>query len=289
MARISSGIIWWARLRACNVFSLAAIDIGTSAPVFQTDILDLESLYRTADDYLDLFSANTSRHYSGYSTPSSGYSFDPYNELESAFTDQSSSRSAPSSEYDFSDFSSAGSALDVHNDLSLQWDPDLALLFADAADPTSGFNSFDNSFHIPRSDVLSLPDPSHQSSGADSTDFESHLPQNPVAPVAMTLDEMDLASVMWDWQPSSMVWLDADVSSEVYIPNEPFAVTTSCKVSRIERVHGLPSEYPIPRVSTAYIVDLRAVRQSYKDKDGNDMKLDSILNDQVSPLWFDNS
>ncbi|KAJ7679790.1 hypothetical protein B0H14DRAFT_2655643 [Mycena olivaceomarginata] len=104
----------------CNVFSLAAIDIGTSASVLQTDILDLESLYRTADDYLDLFSANMSRHYSGYSTPSSGYSFDPYNELESAFTDQSSARTAPSSEYDFSDFSSAGSALDVHNDLSLQ-------------------------------------------------------------------------------------------------------------------------------------------------------------------------
>ncbi|KAJ7710988.1 hypothetical protein B0H14DRAFT_3902691 [Mycena olivaceomarginata] len=82
-----------------------------AAPVLQTDILDLESLYRTADEYLDLFSANMSGHYSGYSTPPSGYSFDPYNELESAFTDQSSARSAPSSEYDFSDFSSAGSLL----------------------------------------------------------------------------------------------------------------------------------------------------------------------------------
>ncbi|KAJ7763248.1 hypothetical protein B0H14DRAFT_2972362 [Mycena olivaceomarginata] len=36
-----------------------------AAPVLQTDILDLESLYRTADDYLDLFSANMSGHYSG--------------------------------------------------------------------------------------------------------------------------------------------------------------------------------------------------------------------------------
>ncbi|KAJ7891868.1 hypothetical protein B0H14DRAFT_2687554 [Mycena olivaceomarginata] len=36
-----------------------------AAPVPQTDILDLKSLYRTADEYLDLFSANTSGHYSG--------------------------------------------------------------------------------------------------------------------------------------------------------------------------------------------------------------------------------
>ncbi|KAJ7852923.1 hypothetical protein B0H14DRAFT_3865945 [Mycena olivaceomarginata] len=39
-----------------------------AAPVLQTDILDLESLYRTADDYLDLFFTNTSGHCSSFSS-----------------------------------------------------------------------------------------------------------------------------------------------------------------------------------------------------------------------------
>ncbi|KAJ7265302.1 hypothetical protein C8J57DRAFT_1230303 [Mycena rebaudengoi] len=99
---------------------------------------------------------------------------------------------------------------------------------------------------------------------------------------SMTPEEMDDASEAWDWQPSNTVWLNKDVSSEVYIPAEPFSVTINCKVVRIERVRGVPSEYPVPRVATAYIVDFRAILDRYRVKDGNVMTLDMIWKDKVS-------
>ncbi|KAJ7232301.1 hypothetical protein C8J57DRAFT_1250715 [Mycena rebaudengoi] len=98
---------------------------------------------------------------------------------------------------------------------------------------------------------------------------------------SMTPEEMDDASEAWDWQPSNTVWLNKDVSSEVYIPAEPFSVTINCKVVRIERVRGVPSEYPVPRVATAYIVDFRAILDRYRVKDGNVMTLDMIWKDKI--------
>jgi hypothetical protein len=83
----------------------------------------------------------------------------------------------------------------------------------------------------------------------------------------MTQKEMDEASEAWKWIPSDIVWLDKDVSSDFYIPPQPFPVTKNLKVVRLERVHGIPSQFPVLRVSTAYFIDFSSVRGAYKDTD----------------------
>ncbi|KAJ6609744.1 hypothetical protein B0H10DRAFT_2225645 [Mycena sp. CBHHK59/15] len=88
-----------------------------------------------------------------------------------------------------------------------------------------------------------------------------------------------------EWNPSETVWLHAGVSSDIYIPEDPFPVTSNCKVVRIECVHGVPSQFPVPRIATAYILNFRAVRDSYQDKDGTVMPLDAILRDQDCQSW----
>lgn len=101
----------------------------------------------------------------------------------------------------------------------------------------------------------------------------------------MTQEEMDAAGEAWQWVPSSTVWLDKDVSSDVYIPTHPFSITKNQKVSRIERVHGIPSQFPVPRVATAYLVDFSSSRDDYQDDDGKTFNLDKILKDKVRSLF----
>ena len=95
---------------------------------------------------------------------------------------------------------------------------------------------------------------------------------------------MDDASEALAWIPSDTIWLDKDVSSDFYIPPQPFPVTKNLKVVRLKRVHGIPSQFPIPRVSTAYIVNFSSVRDSYKDADGEVPNLEKILKDKVRIL-----
>ncbi|KAJ6545926.1 hypothetical protein B0H10DRAFT_1969858 [Mycena sp. CBHHK59/15] len=51
----------------------------------------------------------------------------------------------------------------------------------------------------------------------------------------------------WQWQKSSTRWLDEGVSSEVCHFPEAIKVSDRTKVSHVERVTGLPSQFPVPR------------------------------------------
>jgi hypothetical protein len=78
------------------------------------------------------------------------------------------------------------------------------------------------------------------------------------------------------------VWLDKEVSSTVkygYVQ-----VTRECAVDCIEYVSGLPSYWPVPRDSRAYIVDLSDPKYDLKDKDGNRMTVDALIKDSVRLL-----
>ncbi|KAJ7788910.1 hypothetical protein B0H14DRAFT_2627750 [Mycena olivaceomarginata] len=101
----------------------------------------------------------------------------------------------------------------------------------------------------------------------------------------MTPDEMESAGEEWPWEPTGTVWVDDDVSSDVYVPAEPFRVTQNCRVQRIERVSGVPSQMPVPRVPTAYIISFSSVRDTYKDEDGETMNLELILKDKDCHSW----
>ncbi|KAJ6629710.1 hypothetical protein B0H10DRAFT_1293950 [Mycena sp. CBHHK59/15] len=230
-------------------------------------------------------------------TPSSGYSFHPYDDH------QSSNHSRPSSEFEYlsaSGISTLYSGLPLFGDNvsepNLDWDHSLAAFF-DSMDTGSGS---DLSFLPP--DNVSFPvlgsDQTAVASGSDMFCFHqnaSHVvalnptaflppPQEPQEnfkfedsnPRLMTHEEMDAAGEAWQWVRSDTVCLDQDVSSDVYIPPEPFPVTKGFKVVRIERVHGIPSQFPFPLVPTAYIVDFSSVRDSYKNEDSEMNNLDKI-------------
>ncbi|KAJ6615325.1 hypothetical protein B0H10DRAFT_2220522 [Mycena sp. CBHHK59/15] len=241
-------------------------------------------------------------------TPSSGYSFHPYDDH------QSSNHSRPSSEFEYlsaSGISTPYSGLPLFGDNvsepNLDWDHSLAAFF-DSMDTGSGS---DLSFLPP--DNVSFPvlgsDPTDMTvaSGSDMFCFHqnaSHVvalnptaflppPQEPQEnfkfddgnPRLMTHEEMDEAGEAWQWVRSDTVWLDQDVSCDVYIPPEPFPVTKGFKVVRIERVHGIPSQFPVPLVPTAYIVHFSSVRDSYKNEDGEMNNLDKILKDKDCHSW----
>ncbi|KAJ7875168.1 hypothetical protein B0H14DRAFT_2568937 [Mycena olivaceomarginata] len=131
--------------------------------------------------------------------------------------------------------------------------------------------------------ALHMTDPPRDDFGALLERDPSRL--SPSMLSLMSQEELNEAGDEWEWNPSETVWLDAGVSSDVYIPEDSFPVTSNCKVVRIERVHGVPSQFPVPRIATAYILDFRAVRDSYQDKDGTVMPLDAILRDQDCQSW----
>ncbi|KAJ6613038.1 hypothetical protein B0H10DRAFT_2222603 [Mycena sp. CBHHK59/15] len=257
--------------------------------------------------------------------PSSGYSFNPYDEYPA------SNYSGPSSEVDYfsaSGFSTPVSGLDLFNEdnvsePNLDWDPSLASFFdsVEASASGSGSNpSFleTNDFSPPEpwaapcsgSNVLFLPAnilPFDESAleftgtnyGKNSTHSNApfmircaDLPPLPESsgfdadhPSLMTQEEMDDASEALEWITSNTVWLDKDVSSDFYIPPQPFPVTKNLKVVRLERVHGIPSQFPVPHVPTAYIVNFSSVRDSYKDANGEVPNLEKILKDKDCHSW----
>ncbi|KAJ7126314.1 hypothetical protein C8R44DRAFT_734191 [Mycena epipterygia] len=63
-------------------------------------------------------------------------------------------------------------------------------------------------------------------------------------------------AVGWEWEMLSRRWLDEGVSSEVCHFPQPIKVLDRTKVSHVERVTGLPSQFPIPPEATAFLIDV---------------------------------
>ncbi|KAJ7092184.1 hypothetical protein C8R44DRAFT_750298 [Mycena epipterygia] len=208
--------------------------------------------------------------------------------------DRVTADAVPASEFDHLDASGSStpySGLDLFGEnyeSNLDWDPSLAAFF-DSAELSFNLDTpfapavasgSDASFFLrdPAPSHLQAADPAvFLSPPQDDFKFEDGNPR------LMTQEEMDAAGEAWQWVPSSTVWLDKDVSSDVYIPPHPFSITNNQKVSRIERVHGIPSQFPVPRVATAYLVDFSSSRDAYQDDDGETFNLDKILKDKPSP------
>jgi hypothetical protein len=88
----------------------------------------------------------------------------------------------------------------------------------------------------------------------------------------------------WEWQPSSTRWLDEGVSSEVCHFPQPIKVSERTKVSHVERVTGLPSQFPVPREATAFLINITDIPNLDPDT-----TVDAQLKDQVRspPLLID--
>ncbi|KAJ6617263.1 hypothetical protein B0H10DRAFT_1948500 [Mycena sp. CBHHK59/15] len=206
----------------------------------------------------------------------------------------------PTVNFDQPRLSTPSSGLDLFDDNAsepnLNWDPSLAAFFNSVETPA--LESSSNPLFLPP-DNLSfaalVSDPTGMNdgmspalaSGSNTSFFPLNAtPSHALAPEPtafppppqesfkfnddnlrlMMQEEMDVAGEAWQWVPSDTIWLDKDV----YIPPQPFPVTKNLKVVRIERIHGIPSQFPVPH--------------TYKDEDSEMMNLNKILKDKTAPL-----
>ncbi|THU85403.1 hypothetical protein K435DRAFT_685672 [Dendrothele bispora CBS 962.96] len=85
------------------------------------------------------------------------------------------------------------------------------------------------------------------------------------------------------WVPSNTVWLDEGIHSEVLEPVRKMQITAKrCHVQRVERIKGgLPSYFPIPRVSTAFLIDLTGTECAKLTGE-----MDRLIADHEQESWY---
>ncbi|KAJ6564162.1 hypothetical protein B0H19DRAFT_76035 [Mycena capillaripes] len=84
----------------------------------------------------------------------------------------------------------------------------------------------------------------------------------------------------WQWQKSSTRWVDEGVSSEVCHFPEAIKVSERTKVFYVERVTGLPSQFPIPRDATAFLINITHIPNLDPET-----TVDALLKDQDAHSW----
>ncbi|KAJ7909723.1 hypothetical protein B0H13DRAFT_1877422 [Mycena leptocephala] len=83
----------------------------------------------------------------------------------------------------------------------------------------------------------------------------------------------------WEWQSSSTRWLDEGVSSEVCHFPQAIKVSERTRVSHVEPVTGLPSQFPIPREATTFLINVTNIPNLDPDT-----TVDALLKDQRDRL-----
>lgn len=124
------------------------------------------------------------------------------------------------------------------------------------------FIGFDN-IHLPRSLRLDNYEPSEPSSPVHASNSSS--PDPPVF-----------------HSESDTYWLDDDVTSmRIYGKT---SLTSRTRVECVEKVNGLPTVWPVPRIKTAYLLDLTDDEDAKKFAAA--FTIDNIIKDNVSKLLF---
>ncbi|KAL0562769.1 hypothetical protein V5O48_019310 [Marasmius crinis-equi] len=86
-----------------------------------------------------------------------------------------------------------------------------------------------------------------------------------------------------EWKKSDTRWMDKGIWSEVL--DQRTKVNRMLYVDRVERVHGgIPSNWPVPHVPTAYILDLDDAKYVRNGSDGNPVPLDDLILEEASLL-----
>ncbi|KAF8313350.1 hypothetical protein F5887DRAFT_1090268 [Amanita rubescens] len=97
-------------------------------------------------------------------------------------------------------------------------------------------------------------------------------------------NSQDMASDDETELPSDTVWLDQDVTSRV--SDKPRRLNRQLLVDRVEYVTGLPSYWPVPRVKTAYIIDLRDPKYNIYEGNGHELlTVDAIIKNKDQDSW----
>ncbi|KAJ7440673.1 hypothetical protein B0H11DRAFT_2352527 [Mycena galericulata] len=91
-----------------------------------------------------------------------------------------------------------------------------------------------------------------------------------------------VARLGWDFKPSNDRWLDPDVSSEVAEFPQGIRLTGKNKIYAFHRVTGCPSQFPIFRQRTGYLINLTDMKDMNPDPD---VTVDQLIRDQDSHSW----
>ncbi|KAJ7440019.1 hypothetical protein FB451DRAFT_1415381 [Mycena latifolia] len=82
---------------------------------------------------------------------------------------------------------------------------------------------------------------------------------------------------------SDMVWYDTNIISRAI--DGLAHINRQTKVERVEYLNDLPSYWPVPRVPTAYVVDLRDPKFDFLDSDGELLRADALILDKDQDSW----
>ncbi|KAJ7138792.1 hypothetical protein C8R43DRAFT_1131951 [Mycena crocata] len=78
---------------------------------------------------------------------------------------------------------------------------------------------------------------------------------------------------------------DSDDDSEFGAIDGVANINRQTKVDRVEYMNGLPPYWPIPRVKTAYVVDLRDPKFDFVDGNGELLRADALILDKDQDSW----
>ncbi|KAJ7776033.1 hypothetical protein DFH07DRAFT_936976 [Mycena maculata] len=136
--------------------------------------------------------------------------------------------------------------------------------FLVTADPSLALGSISASADSPPVD---LPRSDDNSSGSLTVNLTQHEISSSEAQTF----------IGWEWQKSTTLWLNEGVSSEICHFSDQIKVGSKrTKVSHVERVTGLPSQFPFPSEATAFLIDVTNI----PNLDSN-ATVDALLKDQV--------
>ncbi|KAJ6598126.1 hypothetical protein DFH09DRAFT_1394058 [Mycena vulgaris] len=89
-------------------------------------------------------------------------------------------------------------------------------------------------------------------------------------------------------QESDTVWLDPHVSSMVRVVRASFTSDARTYVDNMEYLTEIPSVLPVPRVPTAYVLDLSAAKFNLVDKHGHLIPVDGLMKSEINDSWTGN-
>ncbi|KAJ6545114.1 hypothetical protein B0H10DRAFT_2386324 [Mycena sp. CBHHK59/15] len=84
-------------------------------------------------------------------------------------------------------------------------------------------------------------------------------------------------------QKSDTIWQDKQISSFVHI--NQFRVTKDVTVQRVEYLSEIPSIWPIPETSTAFVVNLQDPKFEITDNAGNLYTVDALIKSNDNDSW----
>ncbi|KAJ7681103.1 hypothetical protein B0H17DRAFT_1206046 [Mycena rosella] len=87
---------------------------------------------------------------------------------------------------------------------------------------------------------------------------------------------------------SDTVWYDTDIKSKAI--DGPAPINRQTKVMRVEYLDDVPSNFPVPRIPTAYILDLRSPKFNFMSNNTNELLcLDTLILDKNQESWATSS